>query len=127
MRPSRFAGALAIASALLTADRTTSAQGSPDQSQTERPEVRALKLSGVRSVDRNELLQSIATTASRCKSILLQAFCPITHSERVWEKRYLDRTELRRDVLRIRVFYWKRGFREAQVDTVLVPFKRGAA
>ena len=123
MRPSRFAGALAIASALLTADRTTSAQGSPDQSQTERPEVRALTLSGVRSVDRAELLQSIATTASRCKSILLQAFCPLTHSERVWEKRYLDRTELRRDVLRIRVFYWKRGFREAQVDTVVA--KRG--
>jgi outer membrane protein assembly factor BamA len=119
MRPSRFACALAIASALLTADRTTSAQGSPDRSQTERPEVRALTLSGVRSVDRNELLQSIATTASRCKSILLQAFCPITHSDRVWEKRYLDRTELRRDVLRIRVFYWKRGFRDAQVDTVI--------
>jgi outer membrane protein assembly factor BamA len=37
----------------------------------------------------------------------------------VWEKRYLDRTELRRDVLRIRVFYWLRGFRDAQVDTVV--------
>ena len=123
MRPRRFAYALGIASALVTADRTTSAQGSPDQSQTERPEVRALTLSGVRSVDRAELLQSIATTASRCKSILLQAFCPITHSERVWQKRYLDRTELRRDVLRIRVFYWKRGFRDAQVDTVVA--KRG--
>ena len=124
MRPSRFACAVAIASALLAADRTTSAPGSPDQSQTERPEVRALTLSGVRSVDRAELLQSIATTASRCRSILLQAFCPITHSERVWEKRYLDRTELRRDVLRIRVFYWKRGFREATVDTIVA--KRGS-
>ena len=124
MRPSRFACALAIALALLTADRTTSAQGSPDKDQTERPEVRALTLSGVHSVDRDELMQSIATTASRCKSILLQAFCPITHSSRVWEKRYLDRTELRRDVLRIRVFYWLRGFRRAQVDTVVA--KRGA-
>jgi outer membrane protein assembly factor BamA len=124
MRPSRLAGALAIASALLTADRTTSAQGSPDKDQTERPEVRALTLSGVRSVDRDELSQSIATTASRCKSILLQAFCPITHSDRVWQKHYLDRTELRRDVLRIRVFYWKRGFRDAQVDTVVA--KRGS-
>lgn len=124
MRPSRLACALGIASALLIADRTGHAQGSPDKDQTERPEVRSLTLSGVRSVDRDELLQSISTTASRCKSILLQAFCPITHSERIWEKRYLDRTELRRDVLRIRVFYWRRGFRDAQVDTVVT--KRAA-
>ena len=63
--------------------------------------------------------QSIATSASRCKSILLTRVLPITHSDRLWQKRYLDRTELRRDVLRIRVFYWMRGFREAQVDTVV--------
>src|SRR5215510_14164920 len=118
MRSSRFACALGITAALLTASGRTRAQGSPNQEQTERPEVRALTLSGVRSIDRAELLRSIATTASRCKSILLTPFCPATHSDRLWEKRYLDRTELRRDVLRIRVFYWKRGFREAAVDTV---------
>jgi outer membrane protein assembly factor BamA len=76
-------------------------------------------LSGVRSVDRDELLQSIATSASHCKSFLLYAFCPLTHSSKIWEKRYLDRTELRRDVLRIRVFYWIRGYRQTTVDTAV--------
>jgi outer membrane protein insertion porin family/translocation and assembly module TamA len=33
----------------------------------------------------------------------------------------LDEAEFRRDVLRIKVFYWKRGFREADVDTAVVP------
>lgn len=70
-------------------------------------------------MDRDELLQSIATSASHCKSFLLYAFCPLSHSSSIWEKRYLDRTELRRDVLRIRVFYWIRGFRQAAVDTTV--------
>ncbi|HUQ84384.1 MAG TPA: BamA/TamA family outer membrane protein [Gemmatimonadaceae bacterium] len=115
----RFTTALGAIAALLSVGRMGVAQGQRDKDQTERPEVRSLKLNGVRSVNRDELQQSIATSASRCKSILLQAFCPITHSERVWNKQYLDRTELRRDVLRIRVFYWKRGYRNAQVDTIV--------
>lgn len=90
----------------------------------ERPEVRSLSLRGVRSVDKDELLQSIATSESRCKSLLLAAFCPLSHSSRLWEKEYLDRSELRLDVLRIRVFYWKRGFRHTQVDTTVT--RRGS-
>src|SRR4030095_1155207 len=86
---------------------------------SERPEVRSLTLSGVRFVDRDELLQSIATSASHCKSFLLYAFCPLSHSSNIWEIRYLDRTEFRRDLLRIRVFYWIRGFRQTTVDTVV--------
>ena len=118
----RFAFALGAIAALLTVGRASAAQRPRDVT-TRRSDQKSgrSQLSGVRSVNRDELLQSIATSASRCKSILLQAFCPITHSDRLWDKEYLDRTELRRDVLRIRVFYWKRGYREAQVDTVVAP------
>ena len=117
MRICRFAYALAAITALLVPGRAALTQRGTQNDQTERPEVRSLTLSGVRSVDRDDLLQSIATSASRCKSILLAAFCPLAHSDRLWEKRYLDRTELRRDVLRVRVFYWLRGYRQATVDT----------
>jgi outer membrane protein assembly factor BamA len=124
MRIRRFASALGTTiAALLIAGRLVNAQRVSDGGQIERPEVRSLTLSGVRSVDRNELLQSIATSSSRCKTPLLFAFCPLTHSDRLWEKRYLDRTELRRDVLRVRVFYWLRGYRQATVDTIVA--KRG--
>jgi outer membrane protein assembly factor BamA len=119
MRICRFAYSLAAITALVLDGRAALAQRGTTKDQTERPEVRTLTLSGVRSVDRDDLLQSIATSASRCKSILLAAFCPLTHSDRIWEKRYLDRTELRRDVLRVRVFYWVRGYRQASVDTTV--------
>jgi outer membrane protein assembly factor BamA len=119
MRIRPFASALGVIAALLGTGRATEAQRAENNDQSERPEVKSLTLSGVRSVDRDELLQSIATSASHCKSFLLYAFCPLTHSDRLWEKRYLDRTELRRDVLRIRVFYWIRGFRQTTVDTAV--------
>jgi outer membrane protein assembly factor BamA len=119
MRIRPFASALGVIAALLGTSRASAAQRAENNDQSERPEVRSLTLSGVRSVDRDELLQSIATSASHCKSLLLYAFCPLSHSSSIWDKRYLDRTELRRDVLRIRVFYWIRGFRQTTVDTTV--------
>jgi outer membrane protein assembly factor BamA len=123
MRIRPFASALGVIAALLGTSRASAAQRAENNDQSERPEVKSLTLSGVRSVDRDELLQSIATSASHCKSFLLYAFCPLSHSSSIWDKRYLDRTELRRDVLRIRVFYWIRGFRQTAVDTTVA--KRG--
>ncbi|MBA2686832.1 MAG: hypothetical protein H0U64_01905, partial [Gemmatimonadaceae bacterium] len=67
-----------------------------------------------------ELEESVSTEASHCKSFVLKPFCWITKSKYVYEKKYLDHDELARDVLRIRVFYWKRGYRDAQVDTSVV-------
>jgi len=125
MRIRPFASALGVIAALLGTSRASAAQRAETNDQSERPEVRSLTLSGVRSVDRDELLQSIATSASHCKSFLLYAFCPLSHSSSIWDKRYLDRTELRRDVLRIRVFYWIRGFRQAAVDTTVA--QRGSS
>lgn len=121
MQPTRFVRLLAAAALLVgVASRPSGAQSSRDDDQTERPEVRSLTLRGVESVDEQELLESIATSESRCKSLVLWLFCRLSHSDRFWQKEYLDRTELRRDVLRIRVFYWRRGFRSATVDTSVV-------
>lgn len=83
------------------------------------PEVVALKLNGVRSVKQAELLTNIATSQSHCLTPFLKPFCLISKAKYFYRRKYLDHAELKRDVLRIRVFYWKRGFREAQVDTVV--------
>ena len=69
----------------------------------------------------NELLQNVYTTASYCNSFILKPFCWISKSKYFFTKKYLDHKELERDVLRVRVFYWKRGYREAEVDTAVVP------
>src|SRR5215510_13598398 len=85
----------------------------------ETPEVRRLKFEGVEHVDVQDLERSIATRASRCRSIVLQPICSFSNSPTFHDKYYLDYDELRRDVLRIRLYYWKRGYRETTVDTLV--------
>jgi outer membrane protein insertion porin family len=97
----------------------------PQADAEERPEVERLTLQGVNSVDKDELHQSIATEASRCRSLIFKPICWFSKSRLFFERQFLDREELKRDVLRIRVFYWKRGFRDAQVDTVVARRSRG--
>ena len=90
-----------------------------DRDEREAPEVRSLDFRGVRAVDEDELRESIATRATRCRSLLLQPLCWVSDADLFVEKQYLDRTELRRDILRMRLFYWRRGYREATVDTTV--------
>lgn len=84
------------------------------------PEVVNLTLKGVNAMKKADLLQSIYTTASYCNSFILKPFCLISKSRYFYTKKYLDHKELERDVLRIRIFYWKRGYRETEVDTAVV-------
>jgi outer membrane protein insertion porin family len=87
----------------------------------EHPEVLSVRFVGVRHVEKADLASALATRASHCKSILLEPFCLITKSHFFYEHDYLDRDELRRDVLRILIFYYKHGYRDAAVDTSLTP------
>ena len=96
---------------------TLAAQRSTDVSPT--PEVRKLEFAGVEHVEVAELEQNISTTATRCISVILAPICRFSRFRGFEERHYLDHKELQRDVLRIRVFYYKRGFREAQVDTAV--------
>lgn len=92
------------------------------QSQSNEPEkiqVVGLSFNGVKAVDVAELKQNIATEASHCVSAILFPVCWITQSPYVFKHEYLNREELARDILRLRVFYWKRGYRETQADTVV--------
>ncbi len=84
------------------------------------PEVASLELRGVsKRVDIDQLKASIFTEATSCRSFILAPICRFTNWRAVEKRHYLNRQELKRDVLRIRVFYYKHGFREAQVDTVV--------
>jgi outer membrane protein assembly factor BamA len=90
------------------------------------PEVRKLELNGVEKVDASELERSIATTPTRCRSFLLAVLCRFTRFRGFEERHYLDHKELQRDVLRIRVFYFRHGYRETQVDTAVTPLNEKA-
>ena len=83
------------------------------------PEVRSLEINGVKNVDVNDLKNNIYTTATRCRSFLLSVVCRFSRFRGFEERHYLSHQELKRDLLRIRVYYFKHGYREAQVDTTV--------
>ncbi len=114
---------LALASLILSLACLPGAPGlgAQDRDEREAPEVKDLDWTGVDAVSKDELEESIETEKTRCRSLLLTPFCLVSNWSLFKDRHYLDRTELRRDMLRIRVFYWKRGWRDAQVDTVITP------
>ena len=109
---------VATGAALTLASHALAAQPSVDD-QREAPEVKSLVWRGVKHVPQYELDRSVSTTSSECRSVLLVPFCLFSHSSAFFARHYLDREELKRDVLRIRVLYYKHGYREAVVDTTV--------
>jgi outer membrane protein assembly factor BamA len=82
------------------------------------PEVADVVFNGVsKDIDLKELQASIYTEPTKCRSFALILFCKFLPYRGFEERHYLNRTELKRDVLRIRVFYYREGYRDAQVDT----------
>ena len=115
----RFSAALAWAGALLFVPAVLASQAA-QPAVAIHPEVVNLTLKGVKVMKPADLLQSISTTSSHCNSFVLVPFCWISKAKYFYTRNYLDHKELERDVLRVRVFYWKRGYREAEVDTAVV-------
>lgn len=117
-RLGRAALAMAVGAAVAPA---LGAQGSSsDISPT--PEVRDLEFRGVSdAIDLDDLKARIYTSETTCRSVLLAPICAFTNYRGFEERHYLDHRELARDVLRIKVYYYRKGFREAQVDTAVTP------
>ena len=115
-RLGRAALALAVSAAVAPA---LGAQGSRgDISST--PEVRKLEFRGVSdAIDLADLESRIYTTATKCRSFLLAPICAFSNYRGFEERHYLDHKELARDVLRIKVYYYQKGYRETQVDTAV--------
>ncbi|MFN2565297.1 MAG: POTRA domain-containing protein, partial [Gemmatimonadaceae bacterium] len=121
-RPRLWRAWALVAAGLALAPLSLGAQRARSPVEQERPEVKKLVLAGVKSVDPKELERSIATDQSECKTLLVKVlFCWFTHAPAFWERYNLDREEMKRDVLRIRVFYYKRGYRHTEVDTLVTP------
>lgn len=90
------------------------------------PEITELTLKGVHAFDPGELRLSIASDESHCVSALLKPVCIFSKSPAFYKRATLNRAELARDMLRVMVFYFRRGYRDAQVDTTVVPTGRHA-
>ena len=119
----RAPGGAGLALAMVIAAAPLAAQSS-DEARV-RPEVKELIIRGVDAVSEDELRKSIATEESHCKSLLFRPFCLVTKSRFFYEREYLTRAELARDLFRIKVFYFQRGWRQTQVDSLVTPVDGG--
>ncbi|HEX8941906.1 MAG TPA: BamA/TamA family outer membrane protein [Gemmatimonadaceae bacterium] len=113
---SLWAAAFAVGVTIAVSPQRMTAQNTHDM-QREAPEVRKLDVTGVKHIDVRDLERSISTQVTKCRSMVLEPFCLLSHSGTFQDRHYFDENEFRRDVLRIRLYYWKRGYRDAQVDT----------
>jgi outer membrane protein assembly factor BamA len=77
--------------------------------------VTEVSLRGVKSVDVEQLRAGLATKGLTCRSPLYLPVCWISRSPIFMARHHLDPLEFRRDVLRIRLFYFHRGWRDAVV------------
>lgn len=68
---------------------------------------------------RDEVLEnSIITRETSCRSPVLLPFC-WSGADFALDRYYLNPREFRRDQARIRLFYYQRGYRQTQVDTMV--------
>ncbi|MEO7964927.1 MAG: POTRA domain-containing protein, partial [Gemmatimonadaceae bacterium] len=109
-------GALGVAQAQTAASKRPIERG---------PLVTAVDLRGVKHMDPKVLSLAILTRDSECRTLLYAPICLLTKSSQFYERHYLDALELRRDVLRLRLFYWRRGYRDTRVVTRTVPSSGG--
>jgi outer membrane protein assembly complex protein YaeT len=110
---------LVLAVPVLLCGRGVAAQSTPPNDRTH-PVVDKVDFVGVtKAVDKSDLASGLATKPSACRSLLLEPFCQLTQSHLIYDTRTLDHAELARDVVRIKVYYYKRGYRETEVDTTV--------
>jgi outer membrane protein insertion porin family/translocation and assembly module TamA len=82
------------------------------------PIVRRVEIEGNSAFPDDSLKRAIATRASGCRSVFLSPLCWVgLDAFRRIER--LDPRELKTDVARIRIFYFRRGYRRARVDTTI--------
>ncbi|HEY4219801.1 MAG TPA: POTRA domain-containing protein, partial [Myxococcota bacterium] len=113
-----LAGLVLAIPALLCA-RGVLAQTTPPNDRTHPVVERVVFVGVTKAVDKADLAGGLATQASACRSLLLEPFCLLTKSHLVYDTRTLDHLELARDVVRIKVYYYKHGYRETEVDTTV--------
>ena len=115
-----LAGGLALAVAL-AGPPPLAGQTPTSEEVTRRAEVRALYIIGNQALSAGQLRAVIRTRDTECKSLLLQLpFCLLRHVGVdvgfAQNRAYLDTLAVAEDAIRLRAYYNRRGYYEAQVD-----------
>ena len=89
--------------------------------------VTTVTFAGAKDVSPDDIKRVVFTRPSPCRLPFLIPLCKVVRSQVIVDRRRTTSAALGEDITAIEVYYWQRGFREAQVDTVLTPAKHGTA
>ena len=81
-----------------------------------RPEITGIRFVGNRTFPTDTLKRAIVNRATECRTVFLKPLCA-AGVDFALNRHYFNLDEFARDAIRVRLFYWQRGFREALVDT----------
>ncbi len=118
-----------IAASFLTlAAGSARAQGAmPSRDPHDSITVTRLSFPGATLVSPDDFRRLLFTRGSTCRLPFLIPLCKLTPTQLFTDRRRTTSAALGEDITKLRVHFWQRGFRDAQVDTVLTPTPRGAA
>lgn len=94
-------------------------QGAPDDGP--RIEARSIEYEGRAAIPEFVLNNTLDHQASQCRLVLIAPLCKAFPTIFFIEKEWLDREMLGKDITRLRVLYWRAGYRHARIDTVITP------
>lgn len=106
---------------LLGAVVALSLPAGPARGQVPDREVVELSFEGNETFDSDELAGAITTRETTCSSLIFQVFpfCPLTNWGFAHDRAYLDEADLPADLVRLQIFYRRRGFRDVAIDTTV--------
>ena len=81
-----------------------------------RSEVTDIRFVGNPTFPTDTLKRAIVNRATECRTAFLKPLCA-AGVDFALDRHYFNLDEFARDAIRVRLFYWQRGFREAAVDT----------
>ncbi len=118
-----LAASLVVLSTAAARAQTAPARRDPHDSIT----VTTLTFPGAVNIAPDVLKPLIYTRSSPCRLPFLIPLCKISRSQLFTDRRRTTSVALGEDITKLRVYFWQRGFREAQIDTVLTPETHGVA
>jgi outer membrane protein insertion porin family/translocation and assembly module TamA len=114
-------GAPAVTTVLLLALAVLWPWATPLRAQTDRPELVGLSFDGNRAFPDDSLRRAIVNRETDCR--VPSVFCALGLNLK--RRSYIQPRELLRDALRLQVYYFERGYREARVDTAVAAAGEG--
>ena len=122
-----LAASLVVASSLAAAPLVARAQAvRPSVSPHDSVTVSTVTFPGATKVAVTDLKAVIFTRSSPCRLILFYPLCKAFPTGQLFiDRRRTTAAALGEDITALRVYYWRRGYRDALVDTVVTPAKHG--